>query len=210
MVAIERLVNLRRAKVVPPDFVIRLKDLCGRPACSGDDLRRLADSQRSPVARILKAGVMRAGRTLPEVEMSMEDAAARETAALRARNRPLSVIGAVAPLVGLLGTVVGMIFAFGTASEVGVGRGDQLAGGIYLALFTTAAGLTIAIPCLLFTAWFNARIERYLRDIDEALIETMPVFARLEERAHLRLRPREEFEPDGDEELHAAEVVHPR
>jgi biopolymer transport protein ExbB len=100
---------------------------------------------------------------------------------MRARNRPLSVIGSIAPLVGLLGTVVGMIFAFGEASEEGLGKAEALAHGIYLALMTTAAGLTIAIPSLLCAAWFNARVERFMREIDECLLDTMPSFARLEQ-----------------------------
>jgi biopolymer transport protein ExbB len=112
----------------------------------------------------------------------MEDAVARETAEMRSRTRPLGIIGNIAPLVGLLGTVVGMIFAFSTASRVGLGRADELAKGIYLALMTTAGGLTIAIPALLFAAWFNGRGERYMREIDETLLETMPCFASMENR----------------------------
>ena len=99
---------------------------------------------------------------------------------MRSRNQPLSVVGNIAPLVGLLGTVVGMIFAFSTASQVGLGRAEELAKGIYLALLTTAGGLTIAIPAMLCAAWFGARVERFMREIDEVLLETMPSFARME------------------------------
>ena len=134
------------------------------------------------VSNVLKAGVLRAGRPLPEVEKAMEDAAARETAAMRSRNRPLNVVGSVAPLVGLLGTVVGMIFAFRVSSQAGLGKAELLAEGIYLALMTTAAGLTIAIPCLLLVAWFNAMVERYMREMDENLLEVMPSFTRMENK----------------------------
>ena len=120
---------------------------------------------------------------MPEVEKAMEDAAAREMAAMRSRNRPLSVIGSVAPLVGLLGTVVGMIFAFRVSSLAGLGKAELLAEGIYLALLTTAGGLTIAIPCLLLVAWFNTLVERFMRDIDETLLEVMPGFTRVENMA---------------------------
>ena len=98
----------------------------------------------------------------------------------RAGHRPLAVVGSVAPLVGLLGTVFGMIFAFRSASQEGLGKAEVLAEGIYLALWTTAAGLTIAIPSLLFVAWFNSSVERFMRDIDETLLETMPSFTRME------------------------------
>ena len=73
-----------------------------------------------------------------------------------------------------------MIFAFMISSQEGLGKAELLAQGIYMALITTAAGLTIAIPSLLFSAWFNASVERFMRDVDEALLETMPAFARME------------------------------
>jgi len=111
----------------------------------------------------------------------MEDAAVREMATLRGGIRPLSTVGSVAPLVGLLGTVVGMIGAFRTASQMGLGKGEQMAEGIYLALLTTAGGLTIAIPALLLSALFNAKAERFFREIDESLLPTVPCLARLPE-----------------------------
>jgi len=179
-VILERLVRLQREKVMPYEFVRKLRDLIGRNEDSLDSLRNLAESSKSPIANILRAGVLRAGRPLPEVEKAMEDAAARELAAMRSRNHPLSVVGSIAPLIGLLGTVVGMIFAFRISSQEGLGKAELLAQGIYLALMTTAAGLTIAIPSLLFHAWFNASADRFLRDIDETLMETMPAFTRME------------------------------
>ncbi len=135
-----------------------------------------------PPTNILSAGLLRAGRPLPEVEKSLEDAAAREIAELRSRVRPLSVIGSIAPLIGLLGTVVGMIGAFYTASSGGLGgKGETLAQGIYLALLTTAAGLAIAIPSLLCAAYFNAKIDRAFREIDLHLAEVLPSFGALEQ-----------------------------
>jgi biopolymer transport protein ExbB len=146
-VIIERLVNLRRSCVLPSGFAGGLRDLLDHGDDTADSFRQLCDAAPSPAAKILKAAVLRAGRTLPEVEKAMEDAAMREMASMRARNRPLSVVGSIAPLVGLM---------------------------------TTAGGLTIAIPALLCTAWFNARAERFMRDIDECLLDTMPSFARME------------------------------
>ncbi len=165
---------------MPSHFVGGLRELLDSNEDSVDGFRRLCEDLRSPIAKIMNAGLVRAGRPLPEVEKAMEDAAMREMAAMRARNRPLSVIGSIAPLVGLLGTVVGMIFAFGEASQEGLGKAEALAHGIYLALMTTAGGLTIAIPSLLCAAWFNARVERFMREIDECLLDTMPSLARIE------------------------------
>lgn len=180
-VVMERLFRLTRFRTIPPAFVAGLKNLVREKKDTVENFRTLCEASPSPAARILQAGLVRAGRPLPEVEKSMEDAAARELADLRNRNKPLNVIGTVAPLVGLLGTVVGMIFAFMISSQVGLGKAESLAEGIYLALITTAAGLTIAIPCLMFYAWFNSRADKYLREIDEALLDTMHCFTRVED-----------------------------
>lgn len=188
-VALERAVNLRRQKVIPTDFVDRLRNMIARNDDDLEGYQRICEGAPSPILNILKAGVFRTGRPLPEVEKAMEDAAAREMAEMRSRNRPLSVVGSVAPLVGLLGTVVGMIFAFRVSSQAGLGKAELLAEGIYLALMTTAAGLTIAIPCLLLVAWFNGRVERYMREIDECLLETMPSFTRMEQTTVVERKP---------------------
>lgn len=149
-------------------------------------IRSLAQPERlydAPLANVVRASLLRAGRPVPEVEKAMEDALAREVAAMRGKVRPLNVIAAVAPLVGLLGTVVGMIMAFRTASLQGLGgRAELLAEGIYLALLTTAAGLTIAIPALLGAAYFNTRIDQFMREMDERLMTMIPCFARMQAR----------------------------
>lgn len=180
-VGLERAVNTKRSKILPTRFMADLKALLGRADAAADDLSKLCEGVTSPVAKILQAGLLRTGRPVNEVEKSMEDAAAREMAAIRGGIKPLSVVGSIAPLVGLLGTVLGMIIAFRTASQEGLGRGELMAQGIYMALLTTAAGLTIAIPCLLLAALYNARVERYFREIDESLMESMPCFARMEQ-----------------------------
>jgi biopolymer transport protein ExbB len=180
---LERLFRLRRSAIVPMTFVAGLKNLAREKRDSTENLHTLCTASPSPIARILRAGLARVGRPLSDVEKSMEDAAAREMAELRSRNEPLDVIGTVAPLVGLLGTVVGMIFAFKISSQAGLGRAELLAEGIYLALMTTAGGLTIAIPCLLLHAWFNVRAQKLMREIDDALQESIPFFTRMENKA---------------------------
>lgn len=179
-VALERLFNLRRGKLLPPKFKRALSDILIHHAGKADELRRLCETSDSPIARILRAGVLRAGRPLTEVEKSMEDAAANEIADLRGRNRLLYVLGNVGPLIGLLGTVVGMIVTFNTASEMGLGKGEQLAEGIYLALLCTAGGLAIAIPSLIVAALLNSRAERLMREVVECVNETLPIFMRME------------------------------
>src|SRR5439155_4903673 len=148
--------------------------------------RELCDRHPSVIAEILKAGLTRAGRPVPEVEKAMEDAALRELGALRSRVRPLTVLSSAAPLVGLLGTAVGMILVFRTASQVGPGKAELLAEGIYLKLETTVAGLIVAIPSVLFAAVLNSRTEKLMRRIESYLMEMIPCFIRMEEAAEER------------------------
>lgn len=181
-VAIERLVHTRRDCIVPDSFLTGLKQVVEAPHSTPADLKAVCDAHDVPAANILRAGLQRSGRPFPEIEKAMEDVAAREMGALRSRVRPLAIAGSVTPLIGLLGTVVGMIIAFKTASQSGLGKGEMLAQGIYMALITTAAGLVIAIPSMLCAAYFNGRLEKYFREIDAALMSTFPCFARAEKR----------------------------
>ncbi len=182
-VILERLVNLTRRKLIPPDFVRELQELARREEDSAEPFRELCKRYPSLIATVLEAGLLRAGRPVAEVEKAMEDTAARELGALRSRVRPLTVLSSVGPLVGLLGTAVGMILVFRTASEVGPGKAELLAEGIYLKLETTVAGLIVAIPSVLFAAVFNSRSEKMLRLVDEQLLVTIPCFARMEQGA---------------------------
>lgn len=181
-VAIERLVNSGRGSIVPEAFISDLQKVVESDRSTPKDLKAICDRHDVPAARILSAGVQRAGRPFSEIEKAMEDAAAREMGTMRSRVRPLAVAGSVTPLIGLLGTVVGMIIAFKTASQAGLGKGEMLAQGIYMALVTTAAGLLIAIPSMLCAAYFNGKLETYFREIDEALMTTYSCFSRVEQR----------------------------
>ena len=127
--AMERLAHLTRRRVAPADLARDLADLVQKGESRAESFREVCLRSPSPLANIFKAGLLRAGRALPEVEKAMEDAAAREMTEMRARLRPLSVAANVAPLVGLLGTVVGMLEAFshqsgGDGQSGGLGRGN--------------------------------------------------------------------------------------
>jgi biopolymer transport protein ExbB len=115
------------------------------------------------------------------VEKVMEDVAAREASAIASKVRPLLAVGGIAPLVGLLGTVVGMIFSFRIASQAGLGKAELLAEGIYLALLTTAVGLIIAVPTMLFAAYFQGRADHFLRETNDHLLHVLPRFADMEQ-----------------------------
>jgi biopolymer transport protein ExbB len=190
-VILERLVHLTERKLIPPDFVHGLRELIRRQEDSPQPFQALCDRFPSMIATILKAGLLRAGRSVAEVEKAMEDAAARALGDLRSSVRPLTVLSAVGPLVGLLGTAVGMILVFRTASQAGPGKAELLAEGIYLKLEATVAGLIVAIPSVVFAALFNNRNEKLLRRADEVLTEAMPTFMRMEQNADRPLALRE-------------------
>jgi biopolymer transport protein ExbB len=181
-VALERLANVTRAKLVPPALAGELEQLARSGEHRADKYEALIASSTTPLANVWRAALLRVGRPLSEVEKAMEDGAARELAELRSRSRPLSVAANVAPMVGLLGTVVGMLEAFRVASQAGLGKAELLAEGIYLALETTVAGLLIAIPALLLASFISSRGERLMRELADHLTRVLPVFVKLEER----------------------------
>jgi biopolymer transport protein ExbB len=137
---VERLWSLQRAKVMPPAFVAGVRPALSRGQGAALDFCR---SHPSPISRVLEAGIRRWDRPLEQVEKHITEAGLRETTLLRTNFRGLVVITAVSPLLGLLGTIFGMITAFRTVAASGdaLGRTELLAGGIYEAMVTTAAGL---------------------------------------------------------------------
>jgi biopolymer transport protein ExbB len=182
--AIERGISLRRKRVLPRDVVDRLREV----TADGElDVRKLLDdihADTSPVGRIVKAGLRRSARPPAEIEKAVEDAGSKEAAQMRRNCRALSVIASVSPLLGLLGTVLGMIKAFMTvaAREEALGRTELLAAGIYQALVTTAVGLAIAIPALVLYYIFVDKVERLVMEMDDISIEVVERLGALERR----------------------------
>jgi biopolymer transport protein ExbB len=128
----------------------------------------LCQGKRTPLARIMGTALERWDKPFLEVEKAVEDAGAREVRHLAVNLRPLIVVAAIAPLLGLLGTVWGMIQAFSTiAMRDGLGKPEMLASGISQALITTAAGLAIAIPTQAAYFYLKARIERFSRQTED-------------------------------------------
>ena len=168
-IVVERSAVLRRGRVVPPAFVEGLKTAAepGGPAAA-DAARSLCEEADHPASRVIAAGLAKLGHTAEVVEKHIAAAGENEVYAMRTRVRALSVIAALAPLLGLTGTIFGMIRAFATVAESGdnLGRAELLAGGIYEAMITTAAGLLVAMPTIVFYHWLSGRIERLTRELD--------------------------------------------
>lgn len=182
-VTIERLITLSRRRIIPPKFLDSL-----RPHLERHDLdAALATCKKSstPIARIMASGIRQFGRPVELVEKHMTSAGEAEIFTLRKYVRVLSVIAAVAPLMGLTGTIFGMIKAFQTValSADALGKAERLAGGIYEAMITTAAGLIVAIPTLIFYHWIAAKIERLVREMDRMCVDFVEEFAYTHGRA---------------------------
>jgi biopolymer transport protein ExbB len=158
-VIVSCLIDIRAARLLPKGVVQRVEDL----AASGrwDDLRDLANREDAFVTRVLRAALPLAGRERQAIREAAELAAAEESARWFRRVEVLGLIGNLGPLVGLAGTVWGMILAFTSLGASGGQAGPaDLSLGISKALFHTLLGLCLAIPCLLAFGFFRAHVDR--------------------------------------------------
>jgi biopolymer transport protein ExbB len=167
-VIIERAVSLRRKRVIPPGFLPGLEPILQNGSGDLERARDYCQRDGSPLASIFLAGIKRLHEPVERVEKHVKEAGRREVLNLRKYLRALAVIGSITPLMGLLGTIFGMIRAFQTVASSGaaLGRTELLAKGIYEAMITTAAGLLVAIPVLIAYHWIAARIDRLVMEID--------------------------------------------
>ena len=122
----------------------------------------------SPVASIVKAGLLRTARSKDDIERTLQEASSRELAALERGLPILATIAMIAPLLGFLGTVTGMINSFDALARVGLNNPAAVASGISQALITTAAGLIIAIPVQMAYNYFVSRVNDLVRDMEAA------------------------------------------
>lgn len=170
--AIERFISLRRNRFIPEGF---METLVAKWGPNADEEASLAycDEVGGAVGHIFKSGILSMEEGPTAVEKSIEDAGCREANILKRSLRGVSVIATLSPLLGLLGTVYGMISAFQASTGAGMGKADVLARGIYEALVTTAAGLTIAIPVLIVYQILNTKVDKIVDELDQMGIDFM-------------------------------------
>lgn len=163
----ERFINLRRDRVIPGPFVKRFLEQVREGQIDREKAITLCEENGSPVAIVFAAAMKKWGRTSVEVEQAILDSGERTTNHLRKYLRIFNGIAQVAPLLGLLGTVMGMITSFqAIAASEGAGQREMMAEGIAEALITTAAGMLVAIPALLAYLYFLGRIDTLITEID--------------------------------------------
>jgi biopolymer transport protein ExbB len=168
-ICIERLYTLNPRKISPPHLLATVWTQLKQGEMDAAKIRTL--KQSSPLGRILAAGLGNAYHGREVMKESIQEAAAHVVHDLERYLNTLGTIAAVAPLLGLLGTVVGMIKVFAEIMAQGTGNASALAGGISEALITTAAGLTVAIPALVMHRYFVGKIDGIVVELEQETIK---------------------------------------
>lgn len=168
-VIVERAIVLRRRAVAPPDFAAALKGMASDRSRALEYCR----ANGSPLANVLAAVIQRRGEPRESIERAVRDAGGRELVRLRTRMRMLSALPQVSTMLGLLGTIFGMIKTFQAVATSGqsLGKTEMLAKGIFEAWTCTAAGLLVAIPVLVAYHVLMGRIDAAAVILDKAASE---------------------------------------
>ena len=156
-IVVERFWALRRDRIAPANLVAQVRQWARSGELSEERLRAMHRS--SSLGRVLAAGLGARDRSREVMKESIENVGRHVVHDLERYLNALGTIAAITPLLGLLGTVIGMIKVFAVITSQGVGDPGVLASGISEALLTTAAGLTVAIPALMFHRYFRGRID---------------------------------------------------
>lgn len=156
-IVIERFMTLRATRIAPEGIANRVWQQIREGKFNREELRALREG--SPLGFILAAGIASARQGREAMKQSIEDAGGHVVHEMERYLNTLGTIAALSPLMGLLGTVLGMIEVFNVIALRGSGEPAALAHGISMALITTAAGLVVAIPALFFHRWFMRRID---------------------------------------------------
>lgn len=168
----ERFYTLRRNQIIPPGLLEQTLENLRKHGINPDVMRALA--QGSPLGRILTAGIRNLNTSREVMKESLEEAGRVVAHDLERYLLTLGTIASVAPLLGLLGTVIGMVEIFGSQSPTG-GNPAVLAHGISVALYNTAFGLIVAIPSMIFYRFFRGRVDAFLVEMEEQAVRLVEI-----------------------------------
>ncbi len=174
-ITIERLINLTLQKVHPTEFVTKIKRLLTQGKV-GEALA-ICTNTASPIAGVIEAGILKRHYDREHIKEAVEQAGKQQATHLHKHIGVLATIASISPLLGLLGTVTGMIEVFKVISVKGVGDPNLLAGGISEALITTAAGLVVAIPALVVHNYFFKRANHFVLQMENTSLELLDILA---------------------------------
>jgi len=172
-IVIERLWTLRRPRIMPDRLVGRVWQWYRHNQLNAERIDQLRNG--SPLGRILAAGLVNRGHSREVMKEAIQDAGRQVVADMERHLDALGTIASVAPLLGLLGTVFGMIDVFSVIMNAGVGDPGVLAGGISEALITTASGLSVGIPTLLFHRYLDGKVNKLALGMEEQALKLVEV-----------------------------------
>ena len=176
-VVLERAASLRRSKIIVPELVGVIPNIK-----QSEDLRMLSslcENRTGPMAGVLMSCLRNGDLPLEELRATVEDEGRQQVRSLNYGLNVLETIAGIAPLLGLLGTVLGMIEVFDVIQNIGVGQAQRLSGGISEALITTATGLFIGIPALIAYNYLSARSENLILDIEKHALNLLNAIVRM-------------------------------
>jgi biopolymer transport protein ExbB len=188
-IVLERLWTLQRRRVIPRELTDRIWKLVESQSLNDRHIEALA--QNSPLGRVLAAGLANRDQGREIMKEAIEDTGRHVVHELERFLGTLGTIAAMSPLLGLLGTVTGMIRAFDAISAEGVGDPRVLSGGIGTALITTAAGLIVAIPSLFAYRYLRGAVDLLVVDMEKEAIKLVRAFDQMGLRAGRAARRRE-------------------
>lgn len=172
-ICFERFWSLRSSQILPKNLLAKVLNWIKNNELDAKRFKSLRNG--SPLGKILAAGVMNHRRGRDGMKVSLEEAANDVIHDLERYLNTLGTVAAISPLLGLLGTVIGMIKVFTTIKMEGTGNSMLLAGGISEALITTAAGLTVAIPSLFFHRFFQRRVDKLVIDLEQESLKLVEI-----------------------------------
>ena len=172
----ERMWVLRRRRVLPRDFLIEVEDLVMRR--KRPEAISLCKRDKSSIAHVIRVGIENYGKKRDVIKEKIEEVGRREAASLERYINVIGTIAGISPLLGLLGTVSGMIKSFNIISIQGVADPASLAGGISEALITTAAGLVVAIPAFVIYRYLANKADSLILEMEENSIKMVDLVKR--------------------------------
>ncbi len=169
----ERFWSLRKTRIVPEGLVEQVQQWHKNGQLTTARIEEIGNG--SPLGKVLAAGLVNLNHSREIMKESIEDTGRQVVAGLERFLNALGTIASITPLLGLLGTVIGMIKVFATITTQGIGDPGSLAGGISEALITTAAGLSVAIPSLMFYRFFRRRVDELVLNMEEESLKLVEV-----------------------------------
>ena len=162
---LERILALRRHKIIPKDLPQTIDELVSQKKFSEAGV--VCKQSQSTFSKIVFTAIKHGGKKRDQIKENVTESGKKETLKLGKNISALATIAHISPLLGLLGTVLGMLQVFTVITEKGVGNAQSLAGGISQALITTVAGLIVAIPTVVAYRYLNSRVKAFVTEIEE-------------------------------------------